>query len=328
MLLKKAQDTRLNTKPRSLKMGYLSCFTRLFLTLINGTVITTCLVFMGVGVVMIILPDVGVIDQLIDSSSVMKELKDTLVATGLGTENQYSGLSLSGAFYDIGLMLTVSCGVILIVAMFGCCGGCCKAKCSLITYIVLTSFLLVVELLMVIIVYSDEKLVIDSIKEIVLLTLNDYTGLTGENVQTLGWNFVMIKYKCCGLIDYKDFKRSNWTNKVSTSTSEYTLATPIVCCDPLPKSDNLTCATQTSAGNTAITGCFDIVWDTSFGSQDFVAFAYCIGFAIQFVLVVLAVVVFMEAKKKNRVAAERKLKKEKIILSHKSPDPLPDKKST
>ncbi|XP_061164942.1 tetraspanin-1-like [Saccostrea echinata] len=289
---------------------------------------TTCLVFIGVGVVMIILPDVGVIDHLINSNSVMKLLKDTLVATGLGSENQYSGLSLSSAFYDIGLMLAVSCGVIMIVAMFGCCGGCCKAKCSLITYIFLTSFLLAVELILVIIVYTDEKLVTDSIKGIVLMTLKDYTGLAGKNVQTLGWNFVMVKYKCCGLINYKDFERSNWTRIVSTSTSAYTLKTPIVCCDPLPKSDNLTCATQTSTGNTAITGCFDIVWDTSFGSEDFIAIAYCIGFAIQFVLIILAVLVFMEAKKKNRVAAERKLLKEKRMSSLKSMDPLPEKKST
>jgi hypothetical protein len=82
---------------------------------------------------MIILPDVGVIDHLINGNSVMQQLKDTLNATGLGTEDQYSGLALSTAFYDIGLMLAVSCSLIMIVSLFGCCGGCCKAKCSLVT---------------------------------------------------------------------------------------------------------------------------------------------------------------------------------------------------
>lgn len=170
---------------------------------------------------MIILPDVGVIDHLISGNTVMQQLKDTLTATGLGTEDQYSGLALSTAFYDIGLMLAVSCAVIMVVSLFGCCGGCCKAKCSLITvcftsimkalvlgrqlnirtplecyrttkgtnqnqlvlkftleclevfhdlrnfiavffpfqYIALTSFFLIVELIVVIIVYADEKLV-------------------------------------------------------------------------------------------------------------------------------------------------------------------------
>lgn len=94
---------------------------------------TICLVFIGIGVVMIILPDISVLDQLIGASTVMTKLKDTLTATGLGTEDQYSGLSLSTAFYDVGLMLAASCLFIMIIALFGCCGGCCKLKCALLT---------------------------------------------------------------------------------------------------------------------------------------------------------------------------------------------------
>ncbi|XP_048777539.2 tetraspanin-18-like [Ostrea edulis] len=308
-------------------MGYLSCFTRLFLTLINGAAITLCVVFIGVGVVMIILPDVGVIDHLISGNTVMQQLKDTLTTTGLGTEDQYSGLALSTAFYDIGLMLAVSCAVIMVVSLFGCCGGCCKAKCSLITYIALTSFFLIVELIVVIIVYADEKLVIESIKEMFLLTLVDYKGLKGKNIQSLGWNFVMVKYKCCGLTDYEDFKRSNWTRTVTTA-STYTLKTPIVCCDPLPSSSDLTCATQTPSGNTAMTGCFDAVWDTSFGSANFIAFAYCVGFGIQFILITLAIIVFTEAKKKNRVVPEREQQKQQRTAVVKSiVEPLPEKQT-
>lgn len=79
---------------------------------------TICLVFIGIGVVMIILPDISVLDYLIAASTVMTKLKDTLTATGLGTEDQYSGLSLSTAFYDVGLMLAASCLFIMIIALF------------------------------------------------------------------------------------------------------------------------------------------------------------------------------------------------------------------
>lgn len=53
--------------------------------------------------------------------------------------------------------------------------------------------------------------------------------------------------------DYKDFLRSNWTRSVTTSGTTYTLKTPIACCDPLPTSGDLTCATTTSEPNTALT---------------------------------------------------------------------------
>ena len=35
--------------------------------------------------------------------------------------------------------------------------------------------------------------VVKSIKELVLLSLADYKGLAGKNIQSLGWNFVMVK---------------------------------------------------------------------------------------------------------------------------------------
>lgn len=132
---------------------------------------------------------------------------------------------------------------------------------------------------------------IKSIKELVLLSIASYKGLAGQNIQSLGWNFVMVKvlsnnhylmltikysflfaffdscltcvgllfisstfqYKCCGLNDYKDFLSSNWTRSVTTSVSTYTLKTPVACCDPLPTSGDLTCATTTSEPNTALT---------------------------------------------------------------------------
>lgn len=306
-------------------MGYLSCFTRLFLTLFNGVTITICLVFIGIGVVMIILPDISVLDHLIGASTVMTKLKDTLTATGLGTEDQYSGLSLSTAFYDVGLMLAASCLFIMIIALFGCCGGCCKLKCALLTYIAVSCFFLVLELIVVIIVYGDEDLVIKSIKELVLLSIASYKGLAGQNIQSLGWNFVMVKYKCCGLNDYKDFLRSNWTRSVTTSGTTYTLKTPIACCDPLPTSGDLTCATTTSEPNTALTGCFDTVWDTSFGNDTFIAFGYCIGFGIQLILIAAAIIVFMEAKKKNRIATEREERKHRRMANNAVVEPLPEK---
>uniref|UniRef100_A0A8W8LFS9 Tetraspanin n=1 Tax=Magallana gigas TaxID=29159 RepID=A0A8W8LFS9_MAGGI len=332
-------------------MGYLSCFTRLFLTLFNGVTITICLVFTGIGVVMIILPDISVLDHLIGASTVMTKLKDTLTATGLGTEDQYSGLSLSTAFYDVGLMLAASCVFIMIIALFGCCGGCCKLKCALLTYIAVSCFFLVLELIVVIIVYGDEDLVIKSIKELVLLSIASYKGLAGQNIQSLGWNFVMVKYKCCGLNDYKDFLSSNWTRSVTTSGTTYTLKTPIACCDPLPTSGDLTCATTTSEPNTALTGCFDTVWDTSFGNDTFIAFGYCIGFGIQasllnfrdsfvlnitqllydifcvfqLILIAAAIIVFMEAKKKNRIATEREERKHRRMANNAVVEPLPEK---
>ncbi|XP_022325897.2 uncharacterized protein LOC111125931 [Crassostrea virginica] len=306
-------------------MGYLSCFTRLFLTLINGLTITICLVFIGISVVMIIMPDLGLINHLINSNTEMKELEDTLSATGLGSGDTYSGLSLAAAFQDVWLMMAGTCCVVMIIAWFGCCGGCCKLKCSLVTYISISSFFLILELMLVSIVYGDKDLVVKSIKELVLLSLADYKGLAGKNIQSLGWNFVMVKYKCCGLNDYTDFKKSNWTRTVTTTLSTYTLKTPIVCCDPLPTSANLTCAVKTSVSNTAMTGCFDTVWDASLENENFIAFGYCVGFGIQFVLIAMAIIVFMEAKKKNRVAAEREERKKQRNADIVIVEPLPEK---
>lgn len=100
-------------------------------------------------------------------------------------------------------------------------------------------------------------------------------------------------------------------------------------------------------------GCFDTVWDTSFGNDTFIAFGYCIGFGIQaslisefsrllfvlnivqllydifcvfqFILIVTAIVVFMEAKKKNRIATEKEERTQRRMAHNAVVEPLPEK---
>jgi hypothetical protein len=59
-----------------------------------------------------------------------------------------------------------------------------------------------------------------------------------------------FQYECCGVYGYSDFQEAkNWNSELVVGGITYSLKTPTLCCDQLPTSGNLTCATVTTGSN-------------------------------------------------------------------------------
>ncbi|KAK3107113.1 hypothetical protein FSP39_007409 [Pinctada imbricata] len=108
------------------------------------------------------------------------------------------------------------------------------------------------------IVFTNCMFLLDkNMKDNFKTTLTRYEGLTGKNIESFGWNFVMRRYTCCGLDGEDDFKKADsWSSTVLAGGVNYTLQRPIACCETLPKTTNLNCATaQTETFNSKYTCC-------------------------------------------------------------------------
>lgn len=61
---------------------------------------------------------------------------------------------------------------------------------------------------------------------------------------------VFFQYQCCGVYGYSDFKEASaWRSDVVAGGTSYSLSVPIVCCDQLPTSTDLSCAGATTGIN-------------------------------------------------------------------------------
>lgn len=59
-----------------------------------------------------------------------------------------------------------------------------------------------------------------------------------------------FQYQCCGVYGYSDFTATkSWKSSLVTGGTTYNLKIPIVCCDELPSSTDLTCTGTTTGIN-------------------------------------------------------------------------------
>ncbi|XP_012937189.1 tetraspanin-18 [Aplysia californica] len=112
-------------------------------------------------------------------------------------------------------------------------------------YAAILLILILVELAVVIGIFAFTDQVSSFVKKSMLSSLEeDYKGINGTDAVTVGWNFLMIVFKCCGVENSEDFSSaSKWPRKYTqpgppingsvTLTSPpitVTLETPIACC--------------------------------------------------------------------------------------------------
>ncbi|XP_061164400.1 tetraspanin-1-like [Saccostrea echinata] len=234
--------------------------------------------------------------------SVITDINDVILATGLGDADYYGDRDLVLFLSSFLLVIFIAGLVLLVVAFTGCYAGCCKYSAISKLYAVVLILMLVVEFMLVIAVYGfPNSLVMGSIKSTMTSFLTSrYEGLVGNSTETFGWNFIMSKYQCCGVYGYNDFKGTNhWKSNVVAKGNLYTLKIPIVCCDQLPTSGNLTCAEATTGIN-ANKGCFEELWNVSLGSPPVAILALGVGLILQLSLI-FAAFNLSDKDKKGRV---------------------------
>ncbi|KAK3107519.1 hypothetical protein FSP39_016455 [Pinctada imbricata] len=215
-------------------------------------------------------------------------IDDALEDTGLDDDGEWNKTNLPKAFTTLAMAFIVIGALVVTMTMIGCCGGCSKSKCCLSLNATILSFLLVFEVIAVLLMYSDESLLKTPMKKYVRKSIEKYNGFPGDTIQSFGWNYGMVQFNCCGVINYEDFEAADeWERSVTLDSVTYRLEVPITCCNPLPNSPNLTCATTTE-GNNAKKGCFDTLWNKSLGNPLVAAVSYSVGFTLQILLIMFS----------------------------------------
>lgn len=275
-------------------------YARVFVVFVNSIYATLLLILVGVCLTVSFLkiPD----PLTVYKGSVITDINNAITATGLGPEGYYGDGDLMLFLYSFLLVVFVAGLLVLVVALTGCCGGCCRNSAMTKLYAAILITFLIVEFILVIVVYGfSDSLMMGSVKKtLTSVVISKYQGLVGNNTETFGWNFIMIKYQCCGVYGYSDFTATeSWKSSLVTGGTTYDLKIPIVCCDELPSSTDLTC-TGTTSGTNANKGCFEELWKVSAGNLPMTILALGLGLFLQ-VLLIIAACDLSTKDKKGRV---------------------------
>ncbi|KAK0048672.1 tetraspanin-9 [Biomphalaria pfeifferi] len=160
----------------------------------------------------------------------------------------------------LGAVLIIFGLLISIICILGIIGSCGQYYKFIIVYLVLTSCLFFMQIVIIICAYIDKTPFDSTVKDLLKLSLSGYTGDTGTDSLTLGWNAIMTYKKCCGVDGYSDFSvATGWSKQYKAVNIE----TPIMCCITKTPASSLTCAITANFKTETYynRGCYEHIWD-------------------------------------------------------------------
>lgn len=275
-------------------MGAMTGIGRVVLVVVNILFLILGLTFFGIG--LFIRFGSSILNNYIDG--VKKNIEQSSASSGLGTID-LSSFDLSDILLGLALGFIFFGLFLIIISVFGCCGGCCKIKTLLLAYVITCIVLLVAQIVVIGILYGSPDTFHDPAKKKLKEQIqSDFIGLNGTNVVSIGWNIVMQEVGCCGPESFNDFTgASQWITNYASGT----IVTPLACCKTLPSSSDFSCATTpTPSNNYFTTGCYDKIWDDTLGNSA-IMIGSLVGIAVfQLILIIFGIVILCSMKKKNK----------------------------
>ncbi|XP_067664804.1 tetraspanin-8-like [Haliotis asinina] len=132
------------------------------------------------------------------------------------------GVITSGTY----AIIVGSC-IIILFAIFGCCGACRESKCLLGVYIGLLCITLIVQVVAGALAAYFRTQAETEVKDWLLTQVKSQYDGRGDTKLQFGkaLDFAMVEFECCGINNYSDFKdtAANWTERTSRII-------PIACC--------------------------------------------------------------------------------------------------
>jgi uncharacterized membrane protein len=183
---------------------------------------------------------IGAVLQAAASSTLLKYVEDN-VKKILDSLSIIDGDGLVGnmdfqkVFGSVAVLLIVVGLVIAGLAFLGWCGNCCGGyKIIRMLYTILLAIFIFVQVVFVAMFFSGKfnARIQDRMRGNLI---NEYGGIDDMSLSSICWNYVMLKYDCCGVDNYRDFNDSVKWNRTKTLNFDGTLAsvelvTPVACC--------------------------------------------------------------------------------------------------
>ncbi|KAL5020298.1 hypothetical protein ScPMuIL_003190 [Solemya velum] len=279
-------------------MGFMTSLGRVLIVVLNIIFLLIALALFTIG--MIIKFGASIMQQYINEAK--KQLQTSLSDTGYG--DVAIDLDLTQVLNNLAIAFIVFGVVLTLICVCGCCGACYKIKWMLVVYGIIILIFLIGEAVAIGLLFGKPEVMTNPTKEALQQGIDDeYTGFNGTNIVSMGWNIVMIEYKCCGIENSSDF--SSATNWLKDYGPGGTLTTPIACCKTLPSSsmtdpNALNCATNpTDELNNWKTGCLDTIWNKVLGNVAIVAGVFAGVMVFELVLILFSIAIFWDAREGN-----------------------------
>ena len=122
--------------------------------------------------------------------------------------------------------ILIAAGVlVLIIGIIGCCGAIKENKCCLLLYSLLVFVIFILEIAAGIMAYRNRDKMEEEVTKAITTTVIKEYGNPKNSKVTKAINFAQEQIKCCGAVNYKDWKHSYWGNHTA-KTDEV----PFSCC--------------------------------------------------------------------------------------------------
>lgn len=205
-------------------------------------------------------------DMLQDFYSAIQKLMEQA-----GSHSSLSSFNLGDYLQSATLAFILLGAFFFLLGIVGCIGACCKIKSCLIVYTVVIGIIILGEVVFVVLIFTVRDQLTTSLQTPLYDSLDDFIGINSSDAISLGWNFAMTTFKCCGVENYTDFEvhAKHWQRQY------FNLIVPIACCKlngsftDVSTRMNLTCATEPTLDNANIhQGCYNALVDFLVDNSD------------------------------------------------------------
>ncbi|XP_071831330.1 CD151 antigen-like isoform X2 [Apostichopus japonicus] len=175
-----------------------------------------------------------------------------VLAIGIWTlisKTDYTELLCSNIYYFSVIVLIIAGGLIMILAATGCYGAVMEVKGCLLLYFSLLLLLCIIELGLSIFLYIFRAQLQVELESCLNDTLSVHYGKEDKKAFTENFDELQRSFKCCGSVDYRDWKTSFW----NSSGLAKNRTTPDSCC----KSETNFCAARDHPSNIYHYGCVE-----------------------------------------------------------------------
>ncbi|ESO93927.1 hypothetical protein LOTGIDRAFT_228639 [Lottia gigantea] len=216
-------------------------------------------------------------------------IKDALV-----NESGSSDFNLDQAGSTLGIGLIILGVIIILVALLGCSGACCKSKVLLVIYALIVIIILIAEIAVVAVALIKGGDAKDVLQKGLLKSLEKYKP-NSEDSLSKSFNAIWSTFECCGVYNYTDFK-SGRVEGFKFPPKNIPEQIPIGCCknfdyenaEKANYTDHIVCLTTPTEKNAYIDGCYTAL-------QDSISHYTAVAIGVAVVIVLIEIIVILAA---------------------------------
>lgn len=226
-----------------------------------------------------------------------------------GSSSTLSSFNLGDYLQSATLSFIILGAFFFLLGLMGCIGACCKNKCCLTVYAIVVATIIVGEIVFVVLLFTIRDELETALESPLYDSLrNDYVGINSSDTISLGWNFAMITFKCCGVENYTDFQNASRWQRTYDVGQGYgvNLTVPVACCrlngtfPNVVMPDNFTCAVSPTPQISNIDrGCYNALIDFLVDNSNILIGVGASIAAVEILLFVFALCVCLSDKRKK-----------------------------